>query len=64
MNYLTSIKYATLVFPLIALLFTTPFIFIELHKYGAISLWKSTIIFIHLLFNLRLFFGDITTSQN
>lgn len=56
MNYLTSIKYATLVFPLIALLFTTPFIFIELHKYGAISLLKSTIIYLFIYYLICAYF--------
>lgn len=56
MDYLTIIKYATLAFPLIAFLFTIPFILVEYHKYGSVSLFKSVIIYIFIYYLICAYF--------
>jgi len=56
MGYLTVIKYATLVFPLIAFLFTIPFILREYHKYGSISPLKSMITYLFIYYLLCAYF--------
>ncbi len=56
MEYVTVIKYATLVFPLVAFLFTIPFILIEYHKYGSISPLKSIITYLFIYYLLCAYF--------
>ena len=56
MNYITVIKYAALFFPFFALLFTLPFILIEYHKFGSISLLKSFIIYIFIFYIICAYF--------
>jgi len=56
MNYLIIIKYAILFFPLIALLFTMPFILNQYHKYGSISLFKSVIIYLFIFYLICAYF--------
>lgn len=56
MNYLLIIKYATLAFPIVAFLFTTPFILIEYHKFGSISFFKSIIIYLFIYYLICAYF--------
>lgn len=56
MNYLLVIKYATLAFPIVAFLFTTPFILIEYHKFGSISFFKSIITYLFIYYLLCAYF--------
>lgn len=55
-NYVTTIKYAVLFFPLIAFLFTVPFILIEYHKYGSISFLKSIITYLFVFYLICSYF--------
>lgn len=52
MGYLTVIKYATFLFPIVAFLFTIPFILREYHKYGSISPMKSIITYLFIYYLL------------
>ena len=45
MVYIENIKTALLFFPLIAFLFTIPFMLIQYHKYGAINKFRTLIVF-------------------
>lgn len=56
MSYLTVIKYATFIFPLVAFLFTIPFILREYHKYGSISPLKSIITYLFIYYLLCAYF--------
>lgn len=55
-NYLTTIKYAVLFFPLIAFLFTLPFILMEYHKYGSISFLKSILTYLFVFYLICAYF--------
>lgn len=55
-NYLTTIKYAVFFFPLIAFLFTMPFILMEYHKYGSISFLKSLITYLFVFYLICAYF--------
>lgn len=56
MTYLIPIKYACLIFPLIAFIFTMPFILRQYHKYGSISIFKSTITYIFIFYLICAYF--------
>lgn len=56
MNYINTIKIAILVFPLIALLFTIPFILHQYHKYGSIHKFRVFIIYSFILYMLIIYF--------
>lgn len=55
-NYLIIIKYATLFFPLIAFLFTIPFVLLEYHRYGSISFLKSVITYLFVFYLICAYF--------
>lgn len=56
MNYLEIIKYATIAFPLVAFLFTMPFILHEYHKLGSISFYKSVVIYLFIYYLICAYF--------
>lgn len=56
MNYITSIKTAIFVFPLIAFLFTIPFILHQYHKYGSINKLRVLIIYSFILYLITIYF--------
>ncbi len=56
MSYLISIKTAFLIFPLIALLFTIPFILHQYHKYGSINKLRCLIIYSFILYMITIYF--------
>lgn len=56
MSYVNIIKYAALFFPLVALLFTMPFLLSQYHKYGSISLFKSGIIYLFIFYMICAYF--------
>lgn len=56
MNYITTIKYAILFFPIIAFLFTTPFLLMEYHKYGSVSAYKSLLIYSFIFYLICAYF--------
>ncbi len=56
MGYLESIKKAVIVFPIIAFLFTIPFILHQYHKYGSINKLRVFIIYSFILYLLVMYF--------
>ncbi len=56
MTYLQIIKYATFAFPIVAFVFTTPFILIEYHKYGSISFFKSVLTYVFIYYFICAYF--------
>lgn len=56
MSYLKIIHYAAIFFPFAALLFTIPFILSQYHKYGAISFYKSIIIYLFIFYLICAYF--------
>jgi len=52
MSYMLIIKYALVFFPFIAFLFTAPFVLIEYHKFGSISLFKSFLVYLFVFYLL------------
>ncbi len=56
MSYLTSIEKAIIVFPLIALLFTIPFVLQQYHKYGSIHKLRVLIIYSFILYFICIYF--------
>lgn len=56
MTYLIPIKYAILIFPLIAFIFTMPFILRQYHKFGSISFFKSTITYLFIFYLICAYF--------
>ena len=56
MSYLESIKTAIIVFPIIAFLFTIPFILYQYHKYGSINKFRVLIIYSFILYLITMYF--------
>ena len=56
MGYVEAIKTAILIFPLIAFLFTLPFILHQYHKYGAIHKFRTLIIYSFILYMITIYF--------
>lgn len=56
MDYLLVIKYATFAFPIVAFVFTIPFILLEYHKYGSISFFKSVLTYMFIYYLLCAYF--------
>ncbi len=55
-GYLEAIQTSVLFFPLIALLFTTPYMISQYHKYGAIHTFRTLIIYSFILYLLTAYF--------
>ncbi len=49
-NYIEAIKIALLFFPLIAFAISLPFIMVQYHRYGSISVWKAFLIYSFVLY--------------
>ena len=64
MNYLISIKTAIIVFPIISLIFTIPFILHNYHKYGSISPFRVLIIYSFILYMITIYFLVILSLPN
>lgn len=56
MVYLNTFKTAFLLFPIVALLITIPFIIIEYHKYGSINKLRTLIIYSFILYLMNIYF--------
>ncbi len=56
MSYLFSIKTAVFTFPIIAFLFTIPYILYEYHKRGAIHFFRTLIVYTFILYLLIVYF--------
>ncbi len=56
MSYLISIKTAIIIFPIIALIFTIPFILHQYHKYGSIHKFRVCIIYSFILYMITIYF--------
>lgn len=56
MSYLIPIKTALWVFPIVALLFTLPFVINQYHKYGSISKFRVLIIYSFILYLITVYF--------
>lgn len=56
MSYILIIKYASFVFPFIAFMVTFPYILVQYHKYGSISLLKSVIIYLFIYYLICAYF--------
>ncbi len=56
MGYLISIKTAIVIFPIIALIFTVPYILYIYHKYGAIHYFRTFIVYTFILYLLVIYF--------
>ena len=55
-TYIESIRFALLSFPLIALLFTLPYIFHQYHKYGSILFLRVAIVYSFILYMTCIYF--------
>lgn len=64
MNYVTSIKTALFTFPVIAFLFTIPFILNQYHKYGSIHKLRVCIIYSFILYMMTIYFLVILPLPN
>lgn len=64
MNYLIPIKTAIIVFPIISLIFTIPFILHNYHKYGSISPFRVLIIYSFILYMITIYFLVILPLPN
>lgn len=64
MSYISSIKTAILLFPIIAFLFTIPFILHQYHKYGSINKLRVLIIYSFILYMMALYFLVILPLPN
>lgn len=56
MSYLEAIKTAIIIFPIIAFLFTIPFILHQYHKYGSINKLRVLIIYSFILYLITIYF--------
>ncbi len=64
MEYIEAIKTAILIFPLIAFLFTLPFILHQYHKYGSIHKFRTLIIYSFILYMITIYFLVILPLPN
>lgn len=64
MSYFVSIKTAILVFPLIALLFSVPFVLHQYHKYGSINPLRFLIVYSFILYMITIYFLVILPLPN
>lgn len=64
MSYFISIKTAIVVFPLIALLFSIPFVLSQYHKYGSINPFRVLIIYSFILYLITIYFLVILPLPN
>ena len=55
-GYIEAIKTAILIFPIIAFLFTLPFILQQYHKYGSIHKFRTLIIYSFILYMITIYF--------
>lgn len=55
-NYLIPIKYAIIIFPIIAFFFTIPYIIHLYRKYGSISIFRSCIVYSFILYLISIYF--------
>lgn len=55
-NYVTSISTAIIIFPIIAFLFTVPYILYQYRKYGAIPIMRTLIIYSFILYFICIYF--------
>lgn len=56
MSYINSIKTAIFVFPVIALLFSIPFVLHQYHKYGSINPFRVLIVYSFILYMITIYF--------
>lgn len=64
MNYLTSIKTAIIIFPIISFFFTVPYILHNYHKYGSINPFRTLIIYSFILYMITIYFLVILPLPN
>ncbi len=64
MSYFISIKTAIIVFPLIALLFSIPFVLHQYHKYGSINHYRVLIVYSFILYLITIYFLVILPLPN
>ena len=64
MSYFISIKTAIVVFPLIALLFSIPFVLHQYHKYGSINPFRVLIVYSFILYLITIYFLVILPLPN
>ena len=55
-TYFISVKTALLLFPIIAFIITTPYIFLQYHKYGSIPFFRTTIVYSFVLYLMIIYF--------
>lgn len=56
MGYITAIKFAILVFPVLALVLTLPYVIVQYFKYGSVSFLRSLILFTFIFYMLCAYF--------
>lgn len=54
--YIEPIRTAVLFFPFIALMLSVPFVLVEYHKFGSVSVWKSIVLYSFVLYFLCAYF--------
>ena len=64
MSYFISIKTAIAVFPLVALLFSIPFVLHQYHKYGSINPFRVLIVYSFILYLITVYFLVILPLPN
>lgn len=55
-SYIEPIKFAFLIFPFIAFLITIPYLIYQYHKYGAVPIIRSIIIYTFILYLINIYF--------
>ena len=63
-NYVFSIKIGLIIFPILALLITVPYMIIQYNKYGSIPYLKSLIVYLFVLYLLEAYFMVILPLPN
>lgn len=56
MGYIFAIKVAVFIFPILAFIFTLPYILTQYHKYGSVSLYRSVIIYSFIFYMICIYF--------
>ena len=62
--YLKPIISACYVFPVLAVLFTLPYIIYEYHKYGSILVIRTGVVYIYILHDYLIFYDSASAASD
>lgn len=62
MSYISTIKIAMILFPILAFVITIPYMIANYRKYGSVNKLRTVIFFIYLIFTSGVFISELATA--